>query len=197
MLFSKYQAIPYDVHHKQCERKYIHFVSRIAVISSSVNNSQQFYQSHSRKISSMCMHPSKMIVATAEADQHPSIHIWSVLDLAPLSIFKTQHENGVVNMRFSFDGFYLISISADKSYSIQVTNWREEELVCFRNTSHEPVLDLVVDPYNKYKFATCGYDWVKIWQIDGKGLLITDSVKVSEAIGHEIYITCIEYIYYL
>lgn len=106
MLFSKYQAIPYDVHHKQCERKYIHFVSRIAVISSSVNNSQQFYEGHSRKISSMCMHPSKMIVATAEAGEYPSIHIWSVIDLAPLSVFKTQHENGVINMRFSFDGFF-------------------------------------------------------------------------------------------
>jgi WD40 repeat protein len=127
MLFSKYSAIPYDIQHKQCEKKYIHFVSRVAVISSSQNNSQTFYEGHSRKISAMAIHPSKMIVATAESEKFPQIHVWSVLDLAPLSIIKTQHDNGIINMSFSFDGFFLISLSVDKTHSIQITNWRSEE----------------------------------------------------------------------
>ena len=139
MLFSKYSPIPYDVQHKHCDRHYIHFVSRVAVVSSSKNTSQKFYEGHSRKISAMAIHPSKMIVATTESGKRPSIHVWSVLDLAPLSIVKTQHTNGVINMQFSFDGFLLISISVDKVFSIQATNWRNEEIICFRNSSSEPI----------------------------------------------------------
>jgi hypothetical protein len=38
---------------------------------------------------------------------------------------------------------------------------------------------------------------VRIWEIEGKSLLIKDSVKVSDAVGEGVFITCIQYIYYL
>ena len=55
----------------------------------------------------------------------------------------------------------------------------------------------MVDPYNKYRFATCGLNYVRVWEIDGKSLLIKDSVKVRDTFGDGVYVTAIGYIYYL
>lgn len=51
-----------------------------------------------------------MIVATGEAEQNAEIHVWSMIDCCLMKKLSSLHANGVVNMAFSFDGFYLLSL---------------------------------------------------------------------------------------
>jgi len=58
MLFSKQQPIPYDEKHEWCERYFVYFVSRIAIVFNPFANKQRFYQGHKYRITCLAMHPS-------------------------------------------------------------------------------------------------------------------------------------------
>lgn len=51
-------AISYDQDHDNCDRFFVYFVSRIAIVYDPITNSQRFYEGHRYQITSMCMHPS-------------------------------------------------------------------------------------------------------------------------------------------
>lgn len=118
MLFSKYTPIPYDQKHVNCERFIAYFCSRVAVVAKCTTGApkQKFYEGHRARISCMTVHPSsryilqEMIVATGEAEMNAEIHVWSMIDCCLMKKLISMHTNGVVNMAFSFDGFYLISL---------------------------------------------------------------------------------------
>jgi hypothetical protein len=112
MLFSKYTPIPYDQRHVNCERYIAYFCSRVAVVAKCSTGApkQKFYEGHRARISCMAVHPSKMIVATGEAESSAEIHVWSMIDCCLMKKVNSLHTNGVVNMSFSFDGFFLISL---------------------------------------------------------------------------------------
>lgn len=112
MLFSKYTPIPYDQKHVNCEKYMAYFCSRIAIVSkcSSSTLSQKFYEGHRGRISCMCVHPSKLIVATGEAEYNAEIHVWSMIDCCLMKKIQSSNLNGCINLAFSFDGLYLISV---------------------------------------------------------------------------------------
>jgi WD40 repeat protein len=191
------ELLPYDELHENCERQRLHFVSRIAIISYSTSARQKFYQGHKNKISCMAVHPNKYIVATGESNANPSIHVWDSNDCATRAVLETSHGAGIINLAFSADGSLIISIGIDTFYSIQVTNWEQEEVIAFKNSSSNTLIDLVINPFNKNEFATCGYHKVQIWNIVGKSLLVKENVLVTEGDKNQLpYITCINYIYY-
>jgi hypothetical protein len=51
-----------------------------------------------------------MIVATGEGNINPTIHVWSMIDCCLMKKLATAHTHGIINMAFSFDGSYLISV---------------------------------------------------------------------------------------
>jgi WD40 repeat protein len=119
MLFSKYTPIPYDQRHVNCERFIAYFSSRVAVVAKCTSGApkQKFYEGHRARISCMAVHPSKMIVATGEAEAAAEIHVWSMIDCCLMKKVASLHANGVVNLAFSFDGFYLISLGLSGKYA--------------------------------------------------------------------------------
>lgn len=136
-------------------------------------------------------------MATGETSSRPQIHIWSVRDCSPLKVIKTDHGAGIINLAFSRDGSLLISLGMDSFFSIQVTNWKTEEKIAFKNSSPNPLLDVVVNPYNKHEFAVCGFHSVQIWSIEGKSLAVKDSIEVNEGDKNTLpYITAIDYCFY-
>jgi len=111
-----------------------------------------------------------MIVATGETSPVPSIHIWSIVNLEPFKVIQTFHRDGIQHLKFSNDGVFLISISVDTFFSIQVINWKTEETVVFRNTGTFPIFDVLFNPYNKYEFTTVGPHNITIWELQGRSL---------------------------
>ena len=200
MLFSKYSALPYDKKHFGCTRKYVYFTSRVVVIRNNDgdNVKQRFYEGHRAKISCMAVHPSKMIVATGEAAKHPNIHVWSVIDCSLICKLKTFNTDGVVNLKFSYDGFYLISVGLDHNYVIQVTDWKGKNVISVRSTSTSPILDIAVNPYDRGQFATCGFRQVQTWQVNGRSLELRENIEIPPSINNgSNYLVCLTYIYYL
>ena len=58
MLFSNEGIIPYDCKHEYCERYFLYFVSRIAIIYDPLTNTQRFYEGHRYRITTLSVHPS-------------------------------------------------------------------------------------------------------------------------------------------
>lgn len=200
MLFSKYSALPYNRKHSNCQRRYCYFTSRVAIISKNQGNNvnQNFYEGHRAKISCMAIHPSKLIVASGEACKNPRIHVWSTINYSMMSDISTQHSEGVLNLCFSYDGFYLISIGLDKNFSIQVTNWRENSIVAVAYTSSAPLLHLAVNPYDRSEFSVCGLKKVQTWQVKGRSLILKENIEIPKTINNGAnYLVCMSYIYYL
>jgi WD40 repeat protein len=195
---STEQLLPYDTYQIGSMRQYVYFVSRIAVVANNGTLKQRFYEGHNSKISCMAIHPSRKSVATGECIESPQIHVWSVLYCTPEAVIQTNHGAGIVNMAFSRCGDLLVSVGVDKYFSLQVTDWKNEEIIAFRNTSPHPIVDVVVNPYDKYEFATCGNHLVQIWTVSGNSIILKENVYVTIGDKNELpYITCIRYLYYL
>lgn len=178
---------------------YVYFVSRVAVVSTKNSKSQRFYEGHSNKVSCMAIHPNKKTVATGECAKSPQIHVWRANspNCAPAAIIQTFHGVGIINMAFSRCGHLIVSVGIDNFFSLQVTNWKQEEVVAFRNTSPSRIIDVVVNPYDKYEFATCGLHIVQVWKVQGKSILLKQNVNINLGDKNNlVYVTCLRYVYY-
>ena len=79
---------------------------------------QSFYEGHANKITCMSVHPSKSIVATAEASASPSIHLWSVSTCVCLRRIKTHHSGSVVGLAFNYEGGLVASLGMSTIFSL-------------------------------------------------------------------------------
>ena len=61
MLFSNRTPIPYDIKHEYCERHFVYFVSRIAIVYNPLTNEQRFYEGHRYRITAISVHPSSKL----------------------------------------------------------------------------------------------------------------------------------------
>lgn len=120
-------------------------------------------------------------MATGESSPTPSVHIWSLTTLEPLKIIKTFHKNGILNMQFSKDGVYLITVGIDMFFSVQVTKWKSEEIIAFRNTDRAFIFDVVFNPKDKSEFATVGYNNIAIWGIEGHSMCRKEWIHIKDA----------------
>ena len=132
-------------HKFPCERTYISFISRIGiVVTESDLTNQIFYQGHEEKISCIAIHPNKLVVATGEASFNPTIHVWLSHNCQQVSVLKTYHKVGISCVRFTHSDNLIISLSVDKCFSIQITNWVNRHIIAFTNTSHHNIMELEI-----------------------------------------------------
>lgn len=74
-------------------------------------------------------------------------------------------------MEFSRDGELLVSIGMDKYFSIQVTNWKTEDIRCFRNQGQEPIFEVKFNPFDSRQLVTSGFENITFWKVDFRSLL--------------------------
>ncbi|EGR29518.1 PH domain protein [Ichthyophthirius multifiliis] len=188
----------YDQSHDNCERNFVYFTSRVGIVYNPAKNKQIFYEGHKSKITCMVVQQLKFIVATGEAASKPSIHIWNVLNCEPLKILPTFHKNGIVTIAFSQNSSIIVSIGMDINFSIQVTNWKTEEIIALRNSGQYHIFDVCFNPYNKYELVTCGTQNITVWELNGRNLLRKLVVNASNESVHgaNCCITCVDYLSY-
>lgn len=58
MLFSKNKLLPYDDTHDHCQRLFVYFTSRMAIVYNPATHKQTFYEGHKYKITCLSIHPS-------------------------------------------------------------------------------------------------------------------------------------------
>ena len=64
------------------------------------------------------------------------------------AVLNTSHKGGVLQLAFSNDGEKLVSIGMDKTFSIQVFQWKQLRTIAFRNLGFLPVFEIKFDPFN-------------------------------------------------
>jgi len=144
------------------------------------------------------MHPSRMIVATGDASNTPSVHIWNIITLEPYKVLKTNHQNGILHISFSNDGDFLVTVGFEQFFSIEVRNWHTEEVIAFRNTDELPILDVKFNSYDKYEFVSCGYRNICCWKIEGRSLVRKEWIHVRETQReNDPIFTCTAYLDYI
>ena len=112
------------------------------MVSSTDPGEQQFYEGHQEKISCLGVHPSKLVVATGEACFNPKIHVWLGHNCQQVSVLNTYHKVGISCVRFTHQNRRIISLSVDKCFSIQITDWVSGNIIAFTNTSSNKIMGL-------------------------------------------------------
>jgi WD40 repeat protein/Ca2+-binding EF-hand superfamily protein len=98
----------------------LYSLSNRAVIYDRNTQQQRFYMGHVAEISAMNMSQDRMLVATADRQSYPEIHIWDSYVAREVKIFKGYHRYNVRALSFSYDSRFLLSIGEDSYHSLVV-----------------------------------------------------------------------------
>ena len=182
--------------HREFSKDFVFTASRFAILTSSDNTkTQKFYEGHKFRISAIAVHPLLFIVATGEVNFRPQIQVWHPLNCFNISTIKTFHNLGIVVLKFSNKGNLLISVSVDSSTSIQVSNWKTGQMVAFRNTTNQKIIDLAIDPLDPNCFVTSSINQIDLWCLKGLDIILFKAVKFMD-FSSSPFITTVNYITY-
>ncbi len=79
--------------------KIVFFVAGVAIVQH--QDKQQFFLGHSDDLTSMALHPSRVLVASGETGKKPIICVWDSETLQTKSILKDGHTHGVASLAFA------------------------------------------------------------------------------------------------
>lgn len=100
-----------------------------------------------------------------------------------LLVMQTSHRGGVLHLVFSTDGSKIVSIGMDRTFSIQVFNWRQGRSLAYRNSGYYPILGIKFNPYDDTNFITCGYQHLCEWRLYGSQLTAVNYINVEGTPG--------------
>lgn len=166
----------------------IFFAGNTAVRYSTEEHQQKFFFDHTDAIVSLAMHPLLDICATGANGPEPEIIVWDTLSLQTLAVLRGFHVNAVTHLAFSPDGEHLISVGADKQYSVAVYHWSSGTKVFSEFSDSRKVLGCCFK--SKYAFVTCGVNHIYFWQREQSGAYIKKSGKFGR-MGLAQPITCV------
>jgi hypothetical protein len=137
------------------------------------------------------------VVCSGEARDRGEIHVFQGNTMRVKSVLYSAHENGIVNLRFSRDGQFIISIGRNFS-SLQVFRWKQQREVCFRHLGINPVFALAFNPFDSREFVEAGYQHIAIWKMNGNHLTNKHYVKVFNEVKEnpKKIILCIDFVNY-
>jgi WD40 repeat protein len=81
---------------------------------------QKIFNCHSRPVTSICLHPSATVCASAQEGPNGRIIIWRLSDLSVLSVLTADLNDGVISVAFSSSGCSLACICSDPHHTIHV-----------------------------------------------------------------------------
>lgn len=90
--------------------------------------SQKIFNCHSRPVSSICLHPSSTVCASAQEGPNGRIILWRVSDCSVLSVISADSKDeisadlndGVISVAFSSSGHTLACVCSDTDHAVHV-----------------------------------------------------------------------------
>lgn len=173
------------------------FISRVMIVLDLKSQRQSFYQGHTTKVTSMAVHPSRLIVASSSCEFRASLDIWEVSSFNRLAMIPTGHTQAINCLKFCADGSFIGSVGVDSFFSIQVTKWSTGTVMGFRNTSNRPIIEFEFNPRDKYQFATGSYNTVSLWFIRNRSIILKNIISMNSMDKNNFpYATCLAYVQY-
>ena len=98
----------------------------------------------------------------------PEIFLWNYENFKILFKFETCHKNGIIILNFSNEGKYLMSISFDSLFSLEIFDIENFYSIAFINTGNFPIFDAMFYISNSNNFITIGFRNISIWKLKGR-----------------------------
>lgn len=161
-----------DVCITQCGSTFVYIVSRFIIVADSgIPNIQKIYKNHNFKVSSISVDHKRQLIASSEFVSYSSIHIWSWKSLQQLALIDTRHLNQISLIEFTSDGNNVISISNEKTISIQISCIKSESEIAFKNYFCFPITILLPDTYDSFVFYTGSKKTIDIWRFENNSII--------------------------
>lgn len=149
------------------------------------SGTQRFYLQHDASVHSLAMHPDQKVFASA---QEPSklggygyVHVWNgestndLLQTIDASAFiaklKTGSNTTIICLEFSHDGAILVGVGNDEQHTVNVWNWKTQQLLTSARSHKLTVFDMAFSPIVDerdsivYGLGSCGDKHVKFWTL--------------------------------
>jgi hypothetical protein len=113
--------------HNNCRKRVVYYNGRFVITKDISKKTQRIYQQHNNKVTAIAVHPVEPLVASSEISlSKVSIHIWHQETFETLKIIKTSHNDGVVDLVYSCNGMFLISLAVNNFNNLLFTpSYRE------------------------------------------------------------------------
>mmetsp|Transcript_22742 Transcript_22742/g.59395 ORF Transcript_22742/g.59395 Transcript_22742/m.59395 type:complete len:1236 (-) Transcript_22742:3383-7090(-) len=160
---------------------------------------QRFYQGHKGKeVLSLCVGTQRLLCASGEAGENPSIHVWKAGGLQCLSTIGGFHSRGILHLAFNHRGDHLASIGLDDDYNIAIYNWRTGAIVA-SGRSHDrgwlckekQPLDLAYSQDDE-ELCVVGHKFINFITIKGRSLKVQPCTFGSDYVRQTFF--CCKYI---
>lgn len=107
----------------------VYHVGRFGVVYNMLEHSQTVFTGHEHEIIALTIHPSGILVASADFAPTVRLIVWNSVTLDVLFADKNMFLKGVSSMSFSNDGKLLIAVGNDFDHLVAIYRWESNEIV--------------------------------------------------------------------
>ncbi|XP_071038654.1 echinoderm microtubule-associated protein-like CG42247 [Parasteatoda tepidariorum] len=167
----------------------LYAVGNIIVLYKRVNARQRHYLDHTENICSMCLHPSRRMVASGQIsseEQEAAIHIWLVETLHTVSVLNRLNGNPV-SIDFSSHDFVLLSIEVGGDEDcLSLWDWEGDALLARVQMEGERLSGGCFHPTESDLAITFGKHHMAFWRRKKDGFLTRSDVLAPGHSGRTI-----------
>lgn len=144
-------------------------VGRYVIIYNTDDNTQKLFTGHENEISSLAIHPNKIIVASAEFGENSRVLVWNSQNLQIFFNVEILSSFGVQYISFSIDGNYLSIVGSDIFNSVSVYSWSTRKLIY---SSHADQRKAVASTFlSDATLVVCGNRYIYFWMKTAEGYM--------------------------
>ncbi|KAL0230189.1 hypothetical protein PCE1_003751 [Barthelona sp. PCE] len=111
----------------------------------------------------LCVSDDYTYLAIGERGAFPVIRVFSLETKEELAVLEGGAEKCYAALAFNIDSTQIVSCSGFPDYSLNVWNWRDQELLLRNRAFSQPIYDLSFSKVTTTKLFTCGAGHWKIW----------------------------------
>ncbi|KAL2078258.1 hypothetical protein ACEWY4_025943 [Coilia grayii] len=137
---------------------------------------QRFFIGHTDKVSALALNGSCSMMASAQADTHSLLRVWSYDTAQCLALVNT-HAHSLSILSFSYSGRVLCGVGKDGHNKTMLVVWNTESVakkgvVCVLGKAHTDVdiRALQITCCDDMRMVSCGVGNVRLWRLRGGSL---------------------------
>ena len=92
-----------------------------------------------------------------------------------------RHNFRITKAEFSRDGEWLLTLGGNLGQqSIQLADWKDEDILTFRSIEEEQIHEIQFNPYNRREFCLAGKEILRLYELSEHGLIVQEETRVPD-----------------